>query len=212
MVAVVRLYRQHDMDLLTIFYGNHDIQFGRLLKKTIIAYVNDLPMPNLDFKEPADTSGYVPKSVCLHLTFSENKPLEKPVCDLLSQMKSGYRCSFIKALFRNCCAYLPMAGYTNGSKFQMARKRCAISIAGESINTSKLTEDKTDDSVKQKESIGATESNDSVATPIKTESKPNKIKFESVPEPEVNKSDNTDLNNNSDDSLDDLFASFSKIG
>ncbi|MBR5356286.1 MAG: hypothetical protein IK121_05140, partial [Lachnospiraceae bacterium] len=70
--------------------------------------------------------GYMPKSACFHIKFNENKESEKEAVKLLKCIKPGYRCSFVKALFRNSSAYLPMVAYTNGSDFKMSKLKAYV--------------------------------------------------------------------------------------
>lgn len=120
MIAVVRLYRQHDMDLITLFC-NPDIHLCRLMKRALVNYVNGDEVEALSFDEPSVTEGYIPKCVRMHIRLNEGNARENAVIQLLQSMKPGFRCSFIKALFRNSCAYIPMIGYTTGSSFQMRK-------------------------------------------------------------------------------------------
>ncbi len=125
MIVVVRLYRQHDLDLLTLYF-NDNIKLGTLMKKTVLAYANGDSVPGMDFGEPENTNGYMPKSACFHIKFNENKESEKEAVKLLKCIKPGYRCSFVKALFRNSSAYLPMVAYTNGSDFKMSKLKAYV--------------------------------------------------------------------------------------
>ncbi len=125
MIVVVRLYRQHDLDLLTLYF-NDNIKLGTLMKRTVLAYANGDSVPGTDFGEPENTNGYMPKSACFHIKFNENKESEKEAVELLKCIKPGYRCSFVKALFRNSSAYLPMVAYTNGSDFKMSKLKSYV--------------------------------------------------------------------------------------
>lgn len=185
MIAVIRLYRQHDMDLVTLYY-NKSIHLCRLMKKVLVDYVNGDIIEGLEFEEPSTTEGYVPKCIRLHIHLNENNPREKAVCDLLQSMKQGYRCSFVKALFRNACTYLPMVGYTAGSAFLMQKIKSMPKVA-EPVD------------IKPAEKPSTAE----------PEFKDNK---ESVPEPVVEEVKESEPVKESTESLDDLFKSFDKIG
>lgn len=128
MIAVVRLYRQHDLDLMTLYY-NERIQLGRLMKKVLLNYVSETEKPMLlDFEEPESTNGYIPKCVRIHINLSESNEADRRVIALLKEIKPGYKCAFVKALFRNTCTYLPMVAYTEGSDFAMRKTLKAVTM------------------------------------------------------------------------------------
>lgn len=137
-IAVVRLYRQHDMDLITLFF-DENVRLCKLMKRTLVNYVNGDDVEMLSFDEPSKTEGYVPKCIRMHIRLNEANEREKAVIDFLASMKPGFRCSFIKALFRNSCAYIPMVGYTTGSEF-LTRKLKSIPTVKEDIEVVKATE------------------------------------------------------------------------
>ena len=196
MITVVRLYRQHDMDLMTLYF-NKSVSLGRLLKRVLVSYVNGSDIEPFDFGEPELTEGYIPRCVCIHLHLNENKPEELAVCNLLTQMKSGYRCSFVKALFRNYCVYLPMVGYTKDSAFKMRKVHPIISFTQEATEKQTKTETETKTETVEGQTKTVSTEEDVVATePVKS--------VEVEPIMQENPSNEGDL--------DSLFASFDKIG
>lgn len=196
MIAVVRLYRQHDLDLMTLYY-NERIQLGRLMKKVLLNYVSETEKPMLlDFEEPESTNGYIPKCVRIHINLSESNEADRRVIALLKEIKPGYKCAFIKALFRNTCTYLPMIAYTEGSDFAMRKSLRTVAITDPELKpeapVDKVTESRVE-SVK--------------VEPAKVQSDPTPV-APVLPKPAELKEDT----NNSMDSLDDMFDSFNKLG
>ena len=189
MIAVVRLYRQHDMDLITLFY-NDSIHLCKLMKKVLVNYTNGDEVPAMEFDEPASTEGYIPKCIRMHIRLNENNVREKAAIDLLQSMKSGYRCSFLKALFRNSCAYLPMIGYTSGSAFLMRKLKSEI-----------VTPVKTENAI-----VEETVTKETVKDSPKEDPKPVITKEDPVI---IGSEQNS---NESTDSLDALFQSFNQLG
>ena len=116
MKVTIRLHRQHDMDLFSI-YRNKSYHIGREMKKCLIAYAKMEPYCPPEFNMDDATTGYVPTSCIIHIDLNPNKPDEAVAIDLLKHIKYGYRCSFIKALFRSALPYLPLLAYSDDSGF-----------------------------------------------------------------------------------------------
>jgi hypothetical protein len=140
MIVALRIYRQHDLDLVTLACDK-DFRFNRELKRVLIANANGTayvpkPMPDI-----FDTEGYVPRVLRVQFSLSPDKPDEANAIALLMDIKTGYRCSFLKAIFRNEYLDLPVEAYTRESKFHL-RKHLAYD--GEA----KTTEEKTDETQK----------------------------------------------------------------
>ena len=119
MIVTVRVYRQHDMDLMTLAFDK-SFHLGREMKRALVAVANKEAYNGTtsDYLG-TDTSGYVPKSIREQISLNPADPREKRAIDLLSEIKHGYRCSFIKALFRQSVLFTPLVGYTISSNFAM---------------------------------------------------------------------------------------------
>ena len=119
MIVTVRVYRQHDMDLMTLAFDK-SFHLGREMKRALVAVANKESYNGTtsDYLG-TDTSGYVPKSIREQISLNPADPREKRAIDLLSEIKHGYRCSFIKALFRQSVLFTPLVGYTISSNFAM---------------------------------------------------------------------------------------------
>lgn len=119
MIVTVRVYRQHDMDLMTLAFDK-SFHLGREMKRALVAVANKESYNGTtsDYLG-ADTSGYVPKSIREQISLNPADLREKRAIDLLSEIKRGYRCSFIKALFRQSVLFTPLVGYTISSNFAM---------------------------------------------------------------------------------------------
>ena len=119
MIVTVRVYRQHDMDLMTLAFDK-SFHLGREMKRALVAVANNESYNGTtsDYLG-TDTSGYVPKSIREQIFLNPADPREKRAIDLLSEIKHGYRCSFIKALFRQSVLFTPLVGYTISSNFAM---------------------------------------------------------------------------------------------
>lgn len=95
MKVMIRLYRQHDLDLIGLYY-NPEFAFRKALKETLINYVRgqyyriDIPHIGLD--------GSVKKQIPLHIILDEKS--EADVIEWLKNTTKGQRNSMIKNLFR----------------------------------------------------------------------------------------------------------------
>lgn len=197
MIAVVRLYRQHDLDLITLYY-NEKIQLGRLIKKVLLNYVSETDEPMvLNFEEPESTTGYIPKCVRIHINLNESNEADNKVIALLKEIKPGYKCSFIKALFRNTCAYLPMVAYTTGSDFAMRKTLRMVSVEPVQ-STSALAPASITPAIQTVAEVEEKRDITPVAPVL-----PELVKVETT-EPKVNEQNGSNL--------DDLFDSFNKLG
>lgn len=125
MIVTVRVYRQHDMDLMTLAFDK-SFHLGREMKRALVAVANKESYNGTtsDYLG-TDTSGYVPKSIREQISLNPADPREKRAIDLLSEIKHGYRCSFIKALFRQSVLFTPLVGYTVSSNFAMRHNALA---------------------------------------------------------------------------------------
>ena len=112
MQVTIRLYRQHDMDLIHI-YRLDGFRFANEMKKVLVSYANGT-IYTPDFPETIPESGYVPKYHQTHFLLNDKDPKQKEAIDLLLHLKKGLRNSFLKALFRSCLAYLPLESFLDG--------------------------------------------------------------------------------------------------
>lgn len=108
MQITVRLYRQHDMDLVGL-YRTKDFKFQRHLKNALKAYAEG---KDYRIDHPGDEDirkGYVPKIVQLHIYL--NPSLDNNAISVLQTIREGYRGAFLKALFRKYLNNEPLAAY-----------------------------------------------------------------------------------------------------
>jgi hypothetical protein len=119
MQVTIRLYRQHDMDLVHL-YRMDGFRFTTELKKVLVACANgQVYMPQIPDGTPRD--GYVPKFHQSHFTLNEKDPAQKEAAKLLGELKKGMRNSFLKALFRTSLPYLPLASFAEGDGMVIRR-------------------------------------------------------------------------------------------
>lgn len=116
------LYRQHDMDLINI-YRRDGFKFQKEVKKAIVEYANgriyQLTIPdNLPIK-----SGYIAKSIPMHLTLNPNNEEELKAVNMLMNTRKGFRCQLIKAIFRISLQTLPISSFNKGSSDGFVFKR-----------------------------------------------------------------------------------------
>lgn len=120
MIVALRIYRQHDLDLVTLACDK-DFHFNRELKRVLIANANGTAYVPKPMSDIFDTEGYVPRVLRVQFSLSPDKPDEANAIALLMDIKTGYRCSFLKAIFRNEYLDLPVEAYTRESKFHLRK-------------------------------------------------------------------------------------------
>lgn len=108
MQVTIRLYRQHDMDLVAL-YRTEGFRFQKTMKEAVRAFA-----ANADFhiKRPKDApieEGYVPKIVQMHIMLDPKK--DREAIKILKEIRYGYRSSFLKALFRKYLTTEPLDAY-----------------------------------------------------------------------------------------------------
>lgn len=188
----IRLHRQHDMDLICL-YRIKSFHLGRELKRSLVSYANESPyeveMPQQDPEE-----GYVPTSSLLHIVLDDEKPEEAEAIKLLDDIKNGYRCSFIKSVFRGKAPYLPLIAFANGNGFVMKKDDTSATIR-KMQRTAIKNKTVVDDSKK------VSQKNVDVPEPVRPEPEP---PIESVA------SETEQFNNNNTDQ-DDLSALFMQM-
>lgn len=77
MIVTVRVYRQHDMDLMTLAFDK-SFHLGREMKRALVAVANKESYNGTtsDYLG-TDTSGYVPKSIREQISLNPADPREK---------------------------------------------------------------------------------------------------------------------------------------
>ena len=194
----IRLYRPHDMDLIAL-KRSESYKLGTEIKRCLIAYAagEEYIPPEFSFSDNKD--GYVGKYYQMHIELNPKKLEEKNAIDILSQIKPGYRCVFLKTLFRSSCPYLPLLVFAEDNGIATSKLEAYIQ-KNERKNAPKEDSDET-----------------SVLKPVEAEIKESKrVVPETVPaqkeapvqvEPAIQTASTTDSND-----LDALFAEFSKMG
>lgn len=122
MVISIRIYRQHDMDLVTLACDK-DFGLGREMKRVLLSAANETPLAPKEIPDISFTEGYVPRLIRVQFSLSPKKPEEAKAFQLLSKVKRGYRCSFLKALFRNQYMTLPLSEYLITSGFVLRKEQ-----------------------------------------------------------------------------------------
>lgn len=125
MVISIRIYRQHDMDLVTLACDK-DFGLGREMKRVLLSAANETPLVPKEIPDISFTEGYVPRMIRVQFSLSPKKPEEAKAFQLLSKVKRGYRCSFLKALFRNQYMTLPLSEYLITSGFVLRKEQRSI--------------------------------------------------------------------------------------
>lgn len=115
----VRLYRQHDMDLLRV-YMNKSIRLTVEMRNALIAYANNKPYSIYVVDSPPDYKGYLKPSIMIHVSIDDKKHPE--VISLLEKLKKGQRCAFIKTLTRRYMTELPLSAYFKGDGIIMSKE------------------------------------------------------------------------------------------
>lgn len=139
MQVTIRLYRQHDMDLIHM-YRQDSFRFASEMKKVLISYVNgQIYSPVIPEGEPS--GGYIPKYHQTHFLLNDKDPKQKEAIDLLYSLKKGMRNSFLKALFRSCLSYLPLDSFVDGDG--MVMRKATIEDIDRLMRTNDVQSDQT---------------------------------------------------------------------
>lgn len=116
-----RIYKQHDMDLLTVC-GLYPNIFSKLVKQALKAYAHEESF-SIDIIEPLpEPKGTVTK----HLIIDTVKDAD--IYTLLSNIKPRQRCSFIKAIIRSCLVRFPLEQYL--APEYLNRQGAALTVHG----------------------------------------------------------------------------------
>ena len=108
MQITVRLYRQHDMDLVGL-YRTKDFKFQRHMKNALKAYAEG---KDYRINHPGDEDirkGYVPKIVQMHIYLTVEQDAD--AISALKTIREGYSGAFLKALFRKYLNNEPLEAY-----------------------------------------------------------------------------------------------------
>jgi len=209
----LRLHRQHDMDLIAL-YRTDEYKFAREMKKVLIAYANGEIYEPKTLEAIDFAASYVPTSITFHISLDEKKEEEAKVIKLLSCMRTGYRNSFAKAVFRSCIPYLPLVAFAkdNGlimkkdtlNKFWETRKQVVKDV---SAKTSSAT-DAPITNVPVTDKFAANDINDKKESEISAAGTPvtNDIVTENVL---LQNNTQTELTETEEDELNNLFAQMS---
>lgn len=167
MQITLRLHRQHDMDLINLYYRPH-FKFQKEIKKSLVEYasgrIHEMVLP-----DEAPSDGYVAKTILMHISLNPNKPEEKAAIDLLSNVKKGFRNSFIKAVFRITLPSIPLTSYMADSGFRIKKTSIFDTAQGRAPQTVQKT----------------------VSNPAQTQSMP--VNPPDTPEPVKADADSTDM-------------------
>jgi hypothetical protein len=104
MKVIMRLYRQHDLDLIYL-YKLKDFSFTSALKSSIRAYIQKqsfvIPMPDVKCQNGKIT---LPKQVQFHIILTEKNDID--IINFIHTISSGYRNSALKNIAR-CYLQVP---------------------------------------------------------------------------------------------------------
>lgn len=112
----MRIHRQHDLDLCSL-YTIKSYHLGREFKRCLIAYAIMEPYIAPEFDTKDMEPEYIPLRQVININLNPNKPEEAAAIDVLEHIRPGFRCSFIKALFRTNMPYLPLLAYQDDFGF-----------------------------------------------------------------------------------------------
>lgn len=116
MQKTIRLHRQHDMDLISL-YRVKGFNFTHEMKSALRACANGtdykIRVPKQDYRP-----GYIKRSIHLHISLDPKKDAD--IIGLLGDVRQGQGNAFMKAVFRNCLEYIPFRAYGKGSGFAMS--------------------------------------------------------------------------------------------
>ncbi len=191
----VRLYRPHDMDLI-ILKQSDTYRLVHEMKCCLIAYANGKVYrpPEFDFNEAY--SGYIGRMYQTHIELNPKKEEEKAAIDVLKEIRPGYRCAFIKTLFRSNCVYLPLLVFAEDSKLITSRADSFYKIT-KSMN--QIGTNKSEKTIETKEE----QENETIIDPV------------TIPEIKGKEKTSEDIESKEEsntDEFDSLFNSLSSLG
>lgn len=116
MKVTVRLYRQHDMDLLSL-YMNDAFDFTREMKLSVFAMVRNEPY-EINVPSYSASRQYLRRMYHLHIIIPESA---QDVIKKLAEVRKGQTCSFFKAAMRACLSSFPYGAYFGGDGFTLSK-------------------------------------------------------------------------------------------
>lgn len=169
MQITVRLYRQHDMDLVGL-YRTKDFKFQRHMKNALKAYAEG---KDYCIHHPGDKDirkGYVPKIVQMHIYLTPEQ--DESAISVLQTIRDGYRGAFLKALFRKYLNNEPLAAYKD-------RKDLIFNAEEDYLETPEEAADNKKKDGKNEKNSGKSRHDTSVETSGRTDNKKEKNAFQS---------------------------------
>jgi len=88
-------------------------KLGAEMKKCLVAYASGTVYTPPEFNFKASPKGYVGKFYQFNIELNDKKPEEAAAIEVLNSVRDGYRCAFLKALFRSNALYLPLMIYAD---------------------------------------------------------------------------------------------------
>lgn len=104
----MRLYRQHDMDLVGL-YRTEGFKFQKQVKAALKAHARNEEYRIEQPKSPKIKEGYVPKTVLMHIYLDNTNDIE--AITVLKTIRVGYRNAFLKAIVRKYLDTEPLDAY-----------------------------------------------------------------------------------------------------
>ena len=115
-VVTIRLYRQHDMDLISL-YMNDAFDFAKEMKNAVAAMVANKPY-TIEVPEYKAERIYLRRMYLVHIYLhTEDAEIRKK----LNEIRVGQICSFFKAAMRACLSSFPYGAYFGGDGFTMSK-------------------------------------------------------------------------------------------
>jgi hypothetical protein len=127
MNVIVRLYRQHDIDLMAI-YLKKGIKFSTTMKEALLAYARNEPY-SIQIPDGPYKKHYLKKSIAFHIELDEET--DRDAILLLKKVRVGMRNVFLKTLFRNYVEELPMDAAWIGSNLLLDKESALLADAGQ---------------------------------------------------------------------------------
>lgn len=215
----VRLYRQHDMDLIRV-YMNKSLRLTAEMRNSLIAYANGKTYSIPFSDSPPEYRGYLKTSILVHILVDEDKHPE--IISMFNKLKRGQRCAFIKTLTRRCMTELPLSTYFSGDGIIMSKREAAYleergaKIEGNSLLVNEVTPKASKEI--QKRYQGSKDKVNHTLTPLHNqESKPETLVSPYIPDdvPYVNELTSSIEQNNGEvekeDGAENAFALFGKL-
>lgn len=110
MKVILRFYRQHDLDLISL-HRSSGFCMSSAIKKSLNAYVNNKTLCILAPSANKLDYSSIPKQVQLIVNLDEN--LDKKEIEWIKSLRTGMRNSAIKNLLRGYLSYPIMSAYAN---------------------------------------------------------------------------------------------------